>query len=220
MRGLTDETCMEVPLMNTHDSTDLYRFYDHDGRLLYVGISFSAVARASQHRAEKPWWPDVANMTVEHLPSRAAAMAAELAAIRTEKPIHNVAGVARHHNRAPKRYRVAGNYILVVEARTRRAVWGGTEIVVTNCPECGNTHRHGVLDTEIHRGIAYRYPHCHGIRPGVIRPWQIIRFPRRNMNLDPAYSDDEDYTRNGNGRQWSHRQFRNWVDRNQSAAVA
>ena len=73
-------------------ATDLYRFFDADGRLLYVGISFSAVARASQHRGEKPWWPEVANMTVERHDTRDAAAEAELAAILSEKPIHNVVG--------------------------------------------------------------------------------------------------------------------------------
>lgn len=72
--------------------TDLYRFYDSSETLLYVGISLSAAHRASQHRAEKPWWPEVARMDVEHLPSRQEALTAELAAIRTEHPIHNVVG--------------------------------------------------------------------------------------------------------------------------------
>ena len=71
-------------------ATDLYRFFDANDRLLYVGISFSAVARASQHRSEKDWWSDVARMDVEHLPSRAAAEQAERDAIRAESPLHNV----------------------------------------------------------------------------------------------------------------------------------
>jgi predicted GIY-YIG superfamily endonuclease len=77
-------------LMSSNASTDLYRYYDADGQLLYVGISLSAVARASQHRAEKGWWQDVARMTVEHLPTRQAAEDAERSAIRAEKPVHNV----------------------------------------------------------------------------------------------------------------------------------
>lgn len=76
--------------MTANATTDLYRYYDAEGQLLYVGISFSAVARASQHRSEKGWWCEVANMTVEHHPTRAAAELAEREAIKTERPIHNV----------------------------------------------------------------------------------------------------------------------------------
>lgn len=72
-------------------STDLYRFYDADGVLLYVGISLSAIQRASQHRAEKEWWSSVAHMDVERIDGdRAAAELAEREAIKTERPVHNV----------------------------------------------------------------------------------------------------------------------------------
>jgi hypothetical protein len=72
--------------------TDLYRYFDKDDRLLYVGISFHAAARASQHKADKPWWPQSVRMEIEHLPTREAALAAEANAIRTEAPLHNVMG--------------------------------------------------------------------------------------------------------------------------------
>ena len=82
-----------------HDSTDLYRYFDAEGRLLYVGISFSAIARAAQHRQLKGWWRDVANMTVTHLLTRRDAEQAEREAIITEKPIHNV---SHSTGKAPK----------------------------------------------------------------------------------------------------------------------
>lgn len=69
---------------------DLYRFFDNDGALLYVGISLSAAQRASQHKHEKQWWPDVARMDVERHPNRAAALDAERHAITTERPIYNI----------------------------------------------------------------------------------------------------------------------------------
>jgi len=72
--------------------TDLYRYYDADDNLLYVGISFSAVMRASQHRSDKGWWRRVDRMTVEHLPDRATAERLEMEAIKNESPIHNVVG--------------------------------------------------------------------------------------------------------------------------------
>lgn len=71
---------------------DLYRFYGTSDRLLYIGISLSAVHRAKEHRATQIWWPDVARMEVEHLDvsSRAEAEAIERAAIGAERPVHNV----------------------------------------------------------------------------------------------------------------------------------
>lgn len=71
--------------------TDLYRFYDADDRLLYIGISLHAAMRASQHKADKHWWPDVDRMTVDHLQAdRTEAHAIERLAILDEKPIYNV----------------------------------------------------------------------------------------------------------------------------------
>lgn len=72
--------------------TDLYRFYDINDRLLYVGISLNAAQRASQHKSEKPWWPDVDRMTIERIPGeRSDAENAERSAILTEGPLYNVA---------------------------------------------------------------------------------------------------------------------------------
>lgn len=72
--------------------TALYRFYAKDGRLLYVGITDSVKVRFKQHAAEKSWWGDVARKTVAWFQTRDAALAAESAAIRNERPIHNIQG--------------------------------------------------------------------------------------------------------------------------------
>lgn len=71
-------------------STDLYRFFDADDRLLYVGISFSAITRAAQHRTTANWWPDMVMMTVERFDTRQDALEAEREAIRTERPAYNI----------------------------------------------------------------------------------------------------------------------------------
>jgi predicted GIY-YIG superfamily endonuclease len=81
------------------DCTDLYRFFDKDDRLLYVGISLHAATRASSHKKDKPWWDDVDRMTVVHLATREAAEQAERTAIRTEKPLHNVIHNGKHQRR-------------------------------------------------------------------------------------------------------------------------
>jgi hypothetical protein len=71
--------------------TDLYRYYDARGTLLYVGISKSAVARAMQHERLSPWWGRWAVMLREAFPTRDLALEAERHAIRTEHPRHNIA---------------------------------------------------------------------------------------------------------------------------------
>jgi hypothetical protein len=69
--------------------TALYRCYDQDGDLLYVGISTNLGKRLATHASEKPWWPQVADIHVELFPSKPAAQAAEVQAISTEEPRYN-----------------------------------------------------------------------------------------------------------------------------------
>lgn len=77
-------SCVLVP-------TALYRHFDAAGRLLYVGISLNAVARLSQHRQCSAWFREIARVEIEWHPSREAACEAEVQAIRSEQPLHNVA---------------------------------------------------------------------------------------------------------------------------------
>lgn len=72
--------------------TALYRLYAASGVLLYIGISGNLKARFAQHAVDKRWWPEAARKTVEWHLTRDAAADAELVAIRTESPVHNVAG--------------------------------------------------------------------------------------------------------------------------------
>lgn len=79
--------------------TALYRFFDAQDRLLYVGISTWGIRRWREHSRSKDWWPDVVRTTIEHYPSREAAAAAEVEAIRTEHPLYNVAHTGRERAR-------------------------------------------------------------------------------------------------------------------------
>jgi GIY-YIG catalytic domain-containing protein len=82
-----------APLLGASDRqhTTVYRFFDVDGDLLYVGITGRGKKRTSQHAADKRWWPQVASATFSHYPSRAAAADAEAKAIRDEHPLYNIA---------------------------------------------------------------------------------------------------------------------------------
>lgn len=75
--------------------TSLYRLYGADGALLYVGISTRPFQRVREHSKGQTWWTEVASQTFEHFPTREEAAAAELDAIRTENPQHNIAGRER-----------------------------------------------------------------------------------------------------------------------------
>jgi len=68
----------------------LYRLYDKDGELLYVGITSDVVSRMAGHRADKFWWEEVAEKRFEYMESRAELEAAERIAIIRERPLYNI----------------------------------------------------------------------------------------------------------------------------------
>lgn len=70
--------------------TALYRHFDADGRLLYVGISLSAIHRLSQHMAASSWADEIVSVTIVRFETREEAHAAEREAIRAEAPVHNL----------------------------------------------------------------------------------------------------------------------------------
>lgn len=74
--------------------TALYRLRSTDGALLYIGVAGNPGRRFEQHATDKPWWSEVATITLAHYPDRAAALAAERDAIHAERPRYNIA-----HNR-------------------------------------------------------------------------------------------------------------------------
>jgi len=74
--------------MSDEEYTDLYRYFDDKGALLYVGISLNTVARAIQHKKAE-WFPKFRKITREIYASREDALEAERLAIQNEKPIYN-----------------------------------------------------------------------------------------------------------------------------------
>lgn len=71
----------------------LYRCFDRDGQLLYVGITDDVERRKREHAKEKFWWPDVAKVTTMAFETREAALWAEWAVITTCHPVYNKAAV-------------------------------------------------------------------------------------------------------------------------------
>lgn len=86
--------------------TDLYRYYEDDGVLLYVGISSDAYKRAKSHAKNSEWFIFQDKMTVETFDTRKEARAAEKLAIVNENPVYNKEGKigfadARYYDRLP-----------------------------------------------------------------------------------------------------------------------
>ncbi len=79
----------------------LYRLFDNDDTLLYVGASKAPQTRLSAHRT-KSWGAAIVNMTEEAYPTRESAQTAEREAIASEQPLHNF---AHHPDPLPRRER-------------------------------------------------------------------------------------------------------------------
>lgn len=65
----------------------VYRLLGDEFKLLYIGCTSNIQRRLGQHRVKQPWWGEVICYSLEHYAAeRAEAYAAELAAIRRERP--------------------------------------------------------------------------------------------------------------------------------------
>jgi DNA-binding transcriptional regulator YiaG len=71
------------------EKCDLYRAFDADGTLLYVGISWAALVRIPQH-SKKEWFSNVARIEITKFGSREDALSAEKQAVIDERPQHNI----------------------------------------------------------------------------------------------------------------------------------
>jgi excinuclease UvrABC nuclease subunit len=68
----------------------LYRHFDKNDRLLYVGISLSVFQRLAQHRSRAHWFEQICRVEMEQFATREEAKAAERVAIKREKPLFNI----------------------------------------------------------------------------------------------------------------------------------
>lgn len=72
------------------DDQSLYRLFNDNGDLLYVGISSNELRRWKEHAKTKSWWREVHTFTIERFPSRSSVEKAEREAIVSEHPRYNV----------------------------------------------------------------------------------------------------------------------------------
>lgn len=75
--------------------TAVYRFYDSDERLLYVGITCHLADRFRAHEITAPWWSEHRSARVVWHDTRVTAADEEREAICSESPMYNVKGAAR-----------------------------------------------------------------------------------------------------------------------------
>ncbi len=81
----------------------VYRLYDAEGALLYIGSSSNPKRRYRDH-SRTSWWPCVARREEEWYPSRAAAYKAEDALIKSVSPKFNSVGTPSHAVRCRAAY--------------------------------------------------------------------------------------------------------------------
>lgn len=72
----------------------VYRFYDVNGALLYIGVTSNPYKRWERHENTKPWFGDVAVITRSLYQDKASAYEAERRGIIAEHPKYNIV-----HNR-------------------------------------------------------------------------------------------------------------------------
>ena len=83
----------------------LYRHFDKEGRLLYVGICRDEARRLKQHKTESHWYKDIHRIAYEDFDSRRDVIRAERIAIREEGPLYNhpmTGGVATFSDKRAK----------------------------------------------------------------------------------------------------------------------
>jgi hypothetical protein len=105
--------------------TCVYRHFDADGTLLYVGITSSSSRRESGHLLNSLWHGMSASRTEEWFPNRADAEAAEVKAIKDEEPLFNIEGNASTRALLKvRRYLEARNLGALWEIHRRRVEFG------------------------------------------------------------------------------------------------
>jgi len=67
----------------------VYRFYNANHELLYVGCSSDFLTRMASHRLSRDWFDEVAKVTVAHFDDTLTAYEMESVAIATEHPRYN-----------------------------------------------------------------------------------------------------------------------------------
>lgn len=67
----------------------LYRHYNADKTLLYIGISTTFFTRLRDHKSVSHWFNEIVTVTIQHFTTLQEALKAETCAIKHERPLYN-----------------------------------------------------------------------------------------------------------------------------------
>lgn len=79
-----------------NDPTTVYRMFNSDGAVIYVGITNNLRARLRQHAGDKSWYGEVSRIESRAFDTRTEALEVEATLIRELTPRYNVAGNSLH----------------------------------------------------------------------------------------------------------------------------
>lgn len=106
----------------------VYMHLTVDGRVLYVGCTANLEQRTATHRANAPWWPEVAEVREIGTWTRKLALAVEWGLIDRFSPPHNFVGTSAwrrdmfdRHRRLAQRPVVEDSVVVDVRPYDRRA---------------------------------------------------------------------------------------------------
>lgn len=88
--GIPSGLCQMCAAKLDGEGPGMYRIFDGDGLLIYIGSSVRVQERVMHHRLRAKWNSRIAEVTITRFPTLAQARAAEYHAIRAEKPQLNV----------------------------------------------------------------------------------------------------------------------------------
>jgi predicted GIY-YIG superfamily endonuclease len=107
------------------ERTAVYRLFDTEDDLLYIGVSDQFGARWHQHAKVQPWWRDVDHQTITWFDTRDEALATETAAIKAEQPLYNIVHNGQHGRPGSAKDAVTG--FMIPEDPRDVEVWRSAE---------------------------------------------------------------------------------------------
>lgn len=82
------------PLFTVHSTKEketlLYRIFNSDGEIIYIGITCCYEIRMRGHKDSKFWWNEVDSIKTRKYPNRTKALEAEKRAIKKYNPVYNI----------------------------------------------------------------------------------------------------------------------------------
>jgi hypothetical protein len=164
----------------------LYRFFDADGGLLYVGKSVRAWQRFAAHRSTSEFYPEAASVTLQRgFESNFALSAAEVAAIKVEKPRFNIAHSVnprpkrpgpcqeQHHCRKP----IGSDYHVpeVCQGRDECERMVADRVDAGELSDVASRETHARVRSDLAAGVHGCWEHYRPITEGAVQMARVLR---------------------------------------------